>query len=180
VTALIDTLHPRDRFSVGVIQSCSFTDAARIVDVSMPDRESGVYTARPGVRAAWQSAWTNLAARLAPTRGAGRTDLKGALLYVSQQMRANVGGTRRLIIFSDMVADYSPDCRQPSDAAINLHGADVIIANMIRTPDDTRDPDRYGLRQEYWRSWLLTHGAASITFAARGEVAGLLRPGARG
>lgn len=176
VTGVLNSVWLRDRVSVGLIQSCSFSDRALIFDEPMPERESALHRSRAYYRTLWHTRWGEVRRALDATQGSGFTDIRGAVLYASQRMtQAPAGGRRLLVIYSDMVEDFSHECEQPSARGIRLNNIDVIIASMIRTPDDTRNPNRYAERAARWRQWFTDRGASNVRFVARGEVPAIVR-----
>lgn len=146
-------LRPSDSLVVAYIQSCSFADDAKILDVELDPRESSLNRQKPRVMQALKSA-------IAGVEKTSNTDITGAIVLAAQHMQPSRSRRKALIILSDMKEDLPPDCSRPAafDADL-LKGVTVILANVGRSADDNADLTKYTDRVRFWTDKLSAAGA---------------------
>lgn len=163
VRPIVNDLRPNDRFALAEIQSCSFNDAAVLIDETMPETESELFSRREPLR-------TRLDYVQRSIRATNRTDIRGAILGASLAMRSSSPDARRfLIIFSDLEEDRAADCSAPIDDQIDLAGIDVLYVNVKRLAQDQRNPAGYLARRRGWVDWAMARNARSADVVEDGD-----------
>lgn len=161
-------IHAFDSFAVAEIGACSFTDEAVILRFTAPDRPSE----RQRLVAAYAQKLANYAARAKATNF---TDIRGALAQAAQYLSTRPAAGRAIVLFSDLDEDLPANCRREAALPSSLKGINVIAANVIRLPDDNRDPQRYTRRLEAWRKLVEAAGARFRVMADPADVVALLK-----
>jgi hypothetical protein len=161
-------IHAFDSFAVAEIGACSFTDEAVILRFTAPDRPSE----RQRLVAAYAQKLANYATRAKSTNF---TDIRGALVQAAQHLSGRPAAGRAIVLFSDLDEDLPPGCRREQALPSSLKGIDVIATNVIRLPDDNRDPPRYTRRLEGWRKLVEAAGARFQVMADPADVVALLK-----
>lgn len=150
--ATMGFMRAHDSFAVAEIGACSFTDDAVLVSFTAPDRP----TERQRLVAAYGQKLADYGSRMKP---AGYTDIRGALLQAAQHLAGKKAGSRTIVLFSDLEEDLPPTCRRDPALPAALRGMTVIATNVIRLPEDNREPARYGRRLDGWRQLVEAAGA---------------------
>lgn len=161
-------IHAHDSFAVAEIGACSFTDEAVILRFTAPDRPSE----RQRLVAAYAQ---KLAAYAAKAKATNFTDIRGAVAQAAQQLSTRPATGRTIILFSDLDEDLPPGCRRDAPLPTSLKGIDVIATNVVRLPDDNRDPQRYSRRLEGWRKLVEAAGARWQVVPDPADVVALLK-----
>lgn len=161
-------IHAFDSFAVAEIGACSFTDEAVILRFTAPDRPSE----RQRLVAAYAQ---KLAAYAARAKATNFTDIRGALAQAAQQLATRPAAGRAIVLFSDLDEDLPAGCRREAALPSSLKGIDVIATNVIRLPEDNRDPQRYTRRLDGWRRLVEAAGGRWSVMADPTEVVALLK-----
>ncbi|MCX7367200.1 MAG: hypothetical protein NTV97_36075 [Alphaproteobacteria bacterium] len=168
IRAMMGFIHAGDSFAVAEIGACSFTDESMILRFTAPDR--------PSERHSLVSAH---AARLndygTKAKATNYTDIRGALTQAAQYLASRKAVDRTIVIFSDLEEDLPPNCRRETALPAELRGMNVIACNVIKLPEDNRDPARYGRRVEGWRRLVQSAGARWQIMPDPADIVGLLR-----
>ena len=161
-------MHAYDSFTVAEIGACSFTDEAVILRFTAPDRPSErqrLVTANA----------QRLAGYAAKAKATNFTDIRGALTQAAQQVAAQPAATRAIVLFSDLDEDLPAGCRREAALPSSLKGLDVIATNVVRLPEDNRDPQRYARRIDGWRNLVEAAGARWRVIPDPADVVALLK-----
>ncbi|CAN5906173.1 hypothetical protein BH11PSE3_BH11PSE3_40800 [soil metagenome] len=161
-------IRAHDSFAVAEIGACSFTDDAVILRFTAPDRPSE----RQRLVAAYAQ---KLAAYATKAKATNFTDIRGALAQAAQQLSTRPATGRTIVLFSDLDEDLPPGCRRDAALPSSLNGIDVIATNVVRLPDDNRDPQRYTRRLDGWRKLVETAGARWQVVPDPADVVALLK-----
>jgi hypothetical protein len=161
-------MHAYDSFTVAEIGACSFTDEAVILRFTAPDRPSE----RQRLVAANAQ---RLAGYAAKAKATNFTDIRGALTQAAQQLAARAAATRAIVLFSDLEEDLPAGCRREAALPSSLKGLDVIATNVVRLPEDNRDPQRYTRRIDGWRKLVEAAGARWQVIPDPADVVALLK-----
>ena len=150
-------MHAYDSFTVAEIGACSFTDEAVILRFTAPDRPSErqrLVTANA----------QRLAGYAAKAKATNFTDIRGALTQAAA-----------IVLFSDLDEDLPAGCRREAALPSSLKGVDVIATNVVRLPEDNRDPQRYTRRIDGWRKLVEAAGARWQVIPDPADVVALLK-----
>ena len=161
-------VHAYDSFAVAEIGACSFTDEAVILRFTAPDRPSErqrLVTANA----------QRLAAYAAKATATNFTDIRGALTQAAQHLGSRPAATRAIVLFSDLDEDLPAGCRREAALPSTLKGLDVIATNVVRLPEDNRDPQRYTRRIDGWRKLVEAAGARWRVIPDPADVVTLLK-----
>ncbi len=161
-------IRAHDSFAIAEIGACSFTDEAVILRFTAPDRPSE----RQRLVAAYAQ---QLNAYAAKAKATNFTDIRGALAQASQHLSARPAATRAIVLFSDLDEDLPAGCRREAALPSSLKGIDVIATNVVRLPDDNRDPQRYTRRLDTWRKLVEAAGARWQVVPDPADVVALLK-----
>lgn len=161
-------VHAYDSFAVAEIGACSFTDEAVILRFTAPDRPSE----RQRLVAANAQ---RLAGYAAKARATDFTDIRGALTQAAQHLAVRLAATRAIVLFSDLDEDLPAGCRREAALPPALKGLDVIATNVVRLPEDNRDPRRYTRRIDGWRRLVEAAGARWQVIPDPADVVALLK-----
>ena len=161
-------VHAYDSFAVAEIGACSFTDEAMILRFTAPDRPSE----RQRLVAANAQ---RLAAYAAKAKATNFTDIRGALTQAAQHLGSRPAATRAIVLFSDLDEDLPAGCRREAALPPSLKGLDVIATNVVRLPEDNRDPQRYTRRIDGWRKLVEAAGARWQVIPEPADVVALLK-----
>jgi hypothetical protein len=161
-------MHAYDSFAVAEIGACSFTDEAVILRFTAPDRPSE----RQRLVAANAQ---RLAGYAAKAKATNFTDIRGALTQAAQQLSARPAATRAIVLFSDLDEDLPAGCRREMALPSSLKELDVIATNVVRLPEDNRDPQRYTRRIDGWRKLVEATGARWQLIPDPADVVALLK-----
>jgi hypothetical protein len=161
-------VHAYDSFAVAEIGACSFTDEAVILRFTAPDRPSE----RQRLVAANAQ---RLAAYAAKATATNFTDIRGALTQAAQHLGSRPAATRAIVLFSDLDEDLPAGCRREAALPSSLKGLDVIATNVVRLPEDNRDPQRYTRRIDGWRKLVEAAGARWRVIPDPADVVTLLK-----
>lgn len=144
IRMLTGALRAADNVMMARIDSCSFSNDAIVI----PRRR---ISDTPSRRVNELLALANDLETFRKTaRRTDFTDIRGALLQALGELRGIKAARRRIVIFSDLEDDLPRDCRRDAQA-IDLRGIDVSAVNVIKLPEDNRDPQRYFARLDAWR-----------------------------
>ena len=161
-------VHAYDSFAVAEIGACSFTDEAVILRFTAPDRPSE----RQRLVAANAQ---RLAGYAAKAKATNFTDIRGALIQAAQHLTSRPAATRAIVLFSDLDEDLPAGCRREAALPSSLKGLDVIATNVVRLPEDNRDPQRYTRRIDGWRKLVEAAGARWQVIPDPADVVALLK-----
>lgn len=130
---LITELQPGDWIGASQISACSFSEEEIILQRQLPETPSMADTAK-------RELFDQLNQYASQVKSAKFTDIHGAIAQAAFELRQRPEATRFIVLFSDMVDDYSKSC-DTSDIKLDLTGIHVIAANVIKsTPGD---PEKY-------------------------------------
>jgi hypothetical protein len=166
--AAMGFMRAHDSFAVAEIGACSFADEAVILGFTAPDRPSE----RQRLVAAYAQKLTDYGARARPT---SHTDIRGGLLQAAQHLSARQAALRTILLFSDLEEDLPPGCRREATLPASLRSMTVMAANVIRLPEDNREPSRYTRRVDAWRQAVEAAGARWTVLPDPNEAATLFR-----
>jgi hypothetical protein len=161
-------MRAHDSFALAEIGACSFTDEAVILRFTAPDRPSE----RQRLIVAHARKLSDYGAKAKATNF---TDIRGALTQAVQQIAARPAAQRAIVLFTDLEEDLPPNCRRDMPLPAALQGMTVIATNVIRLPEDNRDPARYGRRIEGWRKLVEAAGARWQVVPDPADIVGLFR-----
>lgn len=165
IRLLTSTLRAGDQVMIARIDSCSFSNEAIIVPrrriSDTPSRRVGELLALGNELEAFHRT----------AKRTDFTDIRGALLQALAELRGIKAAKRQVVIFSDLEDDLPRDCRRDALAAIDLRGIDVSAVNVIKLPEDNRDPQRYFARLATWKRLVEGNGG---TWSVLSDVAPLV------
>ncbi len=169
IPALTATLRAGDYVAFARIDSCSFSNDAIVIP---GQRISDVPSRRVTQLLALNRA---LQAYGKSARRTEHTDIRGALLQAVQQLQAVKAARRQIVIFSDLDDDLPPECRRDARLVPDLRQIDVFAVNVIKLPEDNRDPQRYFSRLATWKRLVETGGGTWTVAPDVAAVADQLR-----
>jgi hypothetical protein len=130
---LITELQPGDWVGASQISACSFSEEEIILQRQLPETPSMADTAK-------RELFEQLNQYASQVKSAKYTDIHGAIAQAAFELRQRPEAARYIVLFSDMVNDYSKSC-DTSGIKLDLTGIHVIAANVIKsTPGD---PEKY-------------------------------------
>jgi hypothetical protein len=130
---LITELQPGDWVGASQISACSFSEKEIILQRQLPETPSMADNAK-------RELFGQLSAYAGQVKSAKYTDIHGAIAQAAFELRQRPEAARYIVLFSDMVDDYSKSC-DTSGIKLDLTGIHVIAANVIKsTPGD---PEKY-------------------------------------
>lgn len=137
---MITELQPGDWFGASQISACSFSEKEIILQKQLPETPSMADAAK-------RELFQRLSAYAGQVKPAKYTDIHGAIAQAAFELRQRPEAARYIVLFSDMVDDYSKSC-DTSDIKLDLTGIHVIAANVIKsTPGD---PEKYFALLQRW------------------------------
>lgn len=130
---LITELQPGDWIGASQISACSFSEEEIILQRQLPETPSMADNAK-------RELFDQLNQYASQVKSAKFTDIHGAIAQAAFELRQRPEAARYIVLFSDMVDDYSKSC-DTSGIKLDLAGIHVIAANVIKsTPGD---PEKY-------------------------------------
>ena len=143
--AILGSVKPGDRLTVGKIQSCSYSDESVLLPTrSLTLDEDSAYRNIGQLGMDLKA----LQGTLSPTQN---TDIKGAFIMVSQHFRRSRSRDKVLILFSDLRDDPQPNCAAQSESLIDLSGVIVVFADVSISQTDELNA---GGRMERINTWV--------------------------
>jgi hypothetical protein len=168
IRVMMGFIHAGDSFAVGEIGGCSFSDESVILKFTAPDRPSE----RQRIVASQAARLTDYGSKAKKTN---YTDIRGALMQAAQYLGTRQAKRRAIILFSDLEEDLPAGCRRDLALTRELKGMDVIATNVIKLPEDNREPARYARRLDTWRQQVEAAGARWRVLPEPADVVALLR-----
>ena len=168
IRAMMGFIRAGDSFAVAEIGACSYSDDSTILRFTAPDRPSE----RHGLVSAHAARLNNYGTKAKATN---YTDIRGALTQAAQYLASRKAAERTIVIFSDLEEDLPANCRRETALPADLRGMNVIASNVIKLPEDNRDPARYGRRVDGWRRLVQSAGARWQVMPDPADIVGLLR-----
>ncbi len=144
----IAELLPGDWVGASQISACSFSEKEMILQRQLPGTPSLAAEAK-------RDLFNEFSAYAAQVKSAKYTDIRGALAQASFELKQRPESERFIILFSDMLADYSKKC-DTSKVDLDLTGIHVIAANVIKS--DPADPQKYFDLLKDWEAQVVTAG----------------------
>ena len=144
----IAELQPGDWIGASQISACSFSEKEIILQRQLPTTPSLAASAKRELFEAFN-------AYAGGVKSAKFTDIRGALAQASDELKRRPEAARFIVLFSDMVADYSKSC-DTANIKLDLAGIHVIAANVIKsTPGD---PEKYFAVLKEWEAQVVAAG----------------------
>jgi hypothetical protein len=145
---LITELQPGDWIGASQISACSFSEEEIILQRQLPETPSMADTAK-------RELFDQLNQYASQVTSAKFTDIHGAIAQAAFELRQRPEAARYIVLFSDMVDDYSKSC-DTSGIKLDLAGIHVIAANVIKsTPGD---PEKYFELLAKWEKTVIEAG----------------------
>ena len=164
---LITELQPGDWFGASQISACSFSEKEIILQRQLPETPSMADTAK-------RELFDQLNVYASQVKSAKFTDIHGAIAQAAFELRQRPEAARYIVLFSDMVDDYSRSC-DTSDIKLDLAGIHVIAANVIKsTPGD---PEKYFERLAKWEKTVTEAGGTWSLVASPDQLPKLVTAG---
>lgn len=145
---LITDLQPGDWFGASQISACSFSEKEIILQRQLPETPSMADTAK-------RELFDQLNVYAGQVKSAKFTDIRGAIAQAAFELRQRPEAARFIVLFSDMVDDYSKSC-DTSKIELDLTGITVIAANVIKS--NPGDPEKYFALLEKWEKTVTDAG----------------------
>jgi len=141
-------LLPGDYIAASQISACSFSEKEIFLNRQLPQTPSLAAEAKREVFGSFND-------YAAHVKSAKFTDIRGALAQASDELKRRPEAARFIVLFSDMVADYSKSC-DTANIKLDLAGIHVIAANVIKsTPGD---PEKYFAVLKEWEAQVVAAG----------------------
>ncbi len=144
----ISKLQPGDWIGASQISSCSFSEKEMILQEQLPETPSRASTAQREIFGRLKT----YADGVKPTKF---TDIRGAIAQAAFELKQRPEQDRYIVLFSDMVEDFAPDC-DTSKATLDLTGIHVVAANVIKS--DPANPDEYFAMLKAWETTVTDAG----------------------
>lgn len=144
----IAKLLPGDWVGASQISACSFSEKEIILQRQLPTTPSRAAEAK-------RELFEEFQAYAGQVKSAKYTDIMGALAQASFELKQRPEDERFIVLFSDMLADYSKKC-DTSEIKLDLSGIHVIAANVIKT--DPADPQKYLDLLKEWEATVVAAG----------------------
>lgn len=141
-------LLPGDWVGASQISACSFSEKEIILQRQLPTTPSLAAAAK-------RELFEEFGAYAAQVKSAKYTDIRGALAQASAELKNRPESERVIVLFSDMVGDYSKAC-DTSHFELDLKGIHVIAANVIKS--DPGDPKKYFDLLAEWEAAVVAAG----------------------
>ena len=145
---MITELQPGDWFGASQISACSFSEKEIILQKQLPETPSMADQAK-------RELFQQLTAYAGQVKSAKYTDIHGAIAQAAFELRQRPEAARYIVLFSDMVDDYSKSC-DTSDIKLDLTGIHVIAANVIKS--DSANPEKYFELLKKWETTVTEAG----------------------
>jgi hypothetical protein len=144
----IAELQPGDWVGASQISSCSFSEKEMILQEQLPETPSRAAQAQ-------RDLFGKLKTYAEGVKATKFTDIRGALAQASFELRQRPEQERYIVVFSDMVEDFAPDC-DTSEATLDLKGVHVVAANVIKA--DPANPNEYFELLKNWETTVTDAG----------------------
>jgi hypothetical protein len=141
-------LLPGDWVGASQISACSFSEKEIILQRQLPTTPSLAAEAK-------RELFSEFTAYAAQVKSAKYTDIRGAIAQASFELKQPPEEERFIVLFSDMLADYSKAC-DTSEIKLDLAGIHVIAANVIKS--DPADPQKYLDMLKEWEATVVAAG----------------------
>ena len=141
-------LLPGDWVGASQISACSFSEKEIILQRQLPTTPSLASQAK-------RELFEEFSAYATQVKPAKYTDIRGALAQASAELKNRPESERYIVLFSDMVGDYSKAC-DTSHFELDLKGIHVIAANVIKS--DPADPQKYFDLLKDWEAQVVAAG----------------------
>lgn len=143
VNYLLGTLQPGDTLAVGSIDTGSFSEKDIVAKVTFDSRPSMANNQKR----AFQKKVDNFVANI---KRSDYTDISGGILQAIEYLNESGAGKKYILIFSDMQEELAKG--HVRDVPFQLEGFHVVALNVTKLKDDIRDPKKYLIRVDEWRS----------------------------
>lgn len=151
--ALVMPLSAGDNFVLAYIQSCSFTDTARILEVQMATRQAERHAQILQITDFVEN-------KLRLLDSTSHTDITGAIILATDYLKPSLSKRKSIIVLSDMLEALPPNCPRPFGFdRSSLDRFTIIIANVGKSQADNEDISRYFSRINMWSDKLKAAGA---------------------
>jgi len=151
INYLLGTLQPGDSLAVARVRSRSFNEKDIIAKATFDTRPSQANAQKRSFQARMDDAFRSV-------QGSQYTDITGGMIQAAQFLNEAGGGTKTIIIFSDMQEEL--DKVTVRDFPIDLKNIRVIAVNVVKLKTDNVDPRLYLGRLEAWQKRVEGAGAA--------------------
>ena len=141
-------LLPGDWVGASQISACSFSEKEIILQRQLPTTPSLASAAK-------RELFEEFSTYASQVKSAKYTDIRGALAQASAELKNRPEQERFIVLFSDMVGDYSKAC-DTSHFELDLTGIHVIAANVIKS--DPGDPKKYFDLLAEWEATVVAAG----------------------
>lgn len=141
-------MQPGDWIGASQISACSFSEKEIFMRRQLPQTPSLASEAKREVFQAF-------AGYAGQVKSAKFTDIQGALAQAAFELKQRPEEARYIVLFSDMVADYSKAC-DTSDVKLDLKDIHVLAANVIKS--DPGDPEKYFALLKDWEARVVAAG----------------------
>ena len=141
-------LLPGDWVGASQISACSFSEKEIILQRQLPTTPSLAAEAK-------RELFNEFAAYAAQVKSAKYTDMRGAIAQASFELKQRPEEKRFIVLFSDMLDDYSKSC-DTSKIELDLRGIHVVAANVIKS--DPADPQKYLDMLKEWEATVVAAG----------------------
>jgi len=167
--SLVMPLAAGDNFVMAYIQSCSFTDTARILEIQMATRQAERHAQILQINDFVEN-------KLRLLTSTTHTDITGAIILATDYLRPSRSKRKSIIILSDMLEALPGTCIRPLllDESI-LDGFTIVIANVGKSQEDNENIDRYFSRLNSWTTKLQAAGAEVFIVNTITQAAEIIR-----
>ena len=141
-------LLPGDWVGASPISACSFSEKEIILQRQLPTTPSLAAEAK-------RELFNEFSAYAAQVKSAKYTDIRGAIAQASFELKQRPEEKRFIVLFSDMLDDYSKSC-DTSKIELDLRGIHVVAANVIKS--DPADPQKYLDMLKEWEATVVAAG----------------------
>lgn len=157
---LVSEMQPGDWIGVGQITSCSFSDKEIIVEERLPETPSLASNSKRMLLA-------KLKTYSEGVKASKFTDIRGALVQASAELRQRTETGRTIVVFSDMIEDHAKKC-DTSKAPLDLKGITVVASNVIKS--DPANPQKYFDNLSAWQKTVTDAGGVWRTANSPNEL----------
>jgi len=167
--SLVTPLEAGDNFVMAYIQSCSFTDTARILELQMATRQAERHDQILQIDDFVEN-------KLRLLTSTTHTDITGAIILATDYLRPSRSKRKSIIILSDMLEALPATCTRPLlfDESL-LDGFTIVIANVGKSQEDNENIDKYYARLNSWTTKLQAAGAEVLIVNTMTQAADIIR-----
>jgi hypothetical protein len=143
INFLLGTLQPGETLAVGRIDTGSFSEKDIIDKVTFDDRPSIANNQKRAFK-------KKIDDFVKKVKGSSYTDISGGILQAIDYLNESGADDKYILIFSDLQEELAKG--HVRDFPFQLEGFTMIALNVVKLPEDIRDPKIYKTRLAEWQA----------------------------